>query len=101
MLCVGVDEGQGRLKSTTGSLVCKFLYKGEECTVEIGTGLSDSDRRTIFNNPELVVGKVITIRYFEVSKDSKNDTYSLRFPSWKSMVYIRKDKSTLDDTNID
>lgn len=101
VLCVGIDEGEGRLKSTTGSLVCKFLYKGEECTVEIGTGLSDSDRRTIFNNPELVVGKVITIRYFEVSKDSKNNTYSLRFPSWKGMVYIRKDKSTLEETNID
>lgn len=101
VLCVGINEGDGRLKGTTGSLVCKFLYKGEECTVEIGTGLSDSDRRTIFDNSELVVGKVITIRYFEVSKDSKNDTYSLRFPSWKSMVYIRKDKSTLDDTNID
>ena len=101
VLCVGVDEGEGRLKGTTGALVCKFLYKGEECTVEIGTGLSDSDRRTIFNNPELVVGKVITIRYFEVSKDSKTGKYSLRFPSWKGMVYIRSDKSALEETNID
>lgn len=101
VLCVGINEGDGRLKGTTGALVCKFIYKGKECNVEVGTGLSDSDRRTIFNNPELVVGKVITVRYFEVSKDSKNNTYSLRFPSWKSMVYIRKDKSTLDDTNID
>lgn len=101
VLCVGINEGEGRLKSTTGSLVCKFLYKGEECTVEIGTGLSDSDRRTIFNNSELVVGKVITIRYFEVSKDSKTGKYSLRFPSWKGMVYIRSDKSTLEETNID
>lgn len=100
VLCVGINEGDGRLKGTTGSLVCKFIYKGKECNVEVGTGLSDSDRRTIFNNPELVVGKVITVRYFEVSKDSKNDMYSLRFPSWKGMVYIRKDKSTLEETNI-
>ena len=100
VLCVGINEGQGKLKGTTGSLVCKFIYKGKECNVEVGTGLSDSDRRTIFNNPELVVGKVITVRYFEVSKDSKNDMYSLRFPSWKGMVYIRKDKSTLEETNI-
>lgn len=101
VLCVGINEGEGRLKSSTGALVCKFLYKGEECDVEVGTGLSISDRRTIFNNPELIVGKVITIRYFEVSKDSKNNTYSLRFPSWKGMAYIRKDKSTLEETNID
>ena len=100
VLCVGINEGDGRLKNMTGSLVCKFLYKGEECTVEIGTGLSDSDRRTIFNNPELVVGKVITIRYFEVSKDSKTGKYSLRFPSFLGMDYIRNDKSTLKETNI-
>lgn len=101
VLCVGIDEGQGQLKGATGALVCKFLYKGEECDVEVGTGLSSSDRRTIFNNPDLVVGKVITIKYFEVSKDSKTGKYSLRFPSWKGMVYIRSDKSTLEETNID
>lgn len=100
VLCVGINEGQGQLKGATGALVCKFLYKGEECDVEVGTGLSSSDRRTIFNNPDLVVGKVITIKYFEVSKDSKTGKYSLRFPSWKGMVYIRKDKSTLEETNI-
>ena len=100
VLCVGINEGQGQLKGATGALVCKFLYKGEECDVEVGTGLSSSDRRTIFNNPDLVVGKVITIKYFEVSKDSKTGKYSLRFPSWKGMVYIRNDKLTLEETNI-
>ena len=100
VLCVGVDEGEGRLKNMAGSLVCKFLYKGEECIVEIGTGLSDSDRRVIFDNPSLVVGKVITIKYFETSKDSKTGKYSLRFPSFLGMDFIRTDKSTLEETNI-
>lgn len=101
VLCVGINEGQGKLKGTAGALVCKFLYKGQECNVEVGTGLSDSERKLIFDNPNLVIGKVITIKYFEVSKDSKNNTYSLRFPSWISMDYIRSDKSTLEETNID
>lgn len=100
VLCVGINEGEGRIKSSTGALVCKFLYKGEECTVEIGTGMNDSDRKLIFDNPNLVVGKVITIKYFEVSKDSKTDKYSLRFPSFLGMDYIRSDKSTLEETNI-
>lgn len=100
VLCVGINKGEGKLKDTTGSLVCKFLYKGEECNVEVGTGLSDSDRKLIFDNPSLVVGKVITIKYFEVSKDSKTGKYSLRFPSFLGMDFIRTDKSTLEETNI-
>ena len=100
VLCVGINEGQGKLKGSTGALVCKFIYKGEECTVEVGTGMNDSDRKLIFDNPSLVVGKVITIKYFEVSKDSKTGKYSLRFPSFLGMDYIRSDKSTLEETNI-
>lgn len=100
VLCVGINEGEGRIKSSTGALVCKFLYKGEECTVEIGTGMNDSDRKLIFDNPNLVVGKVITIKYFEISRDSKTGKYSLRFASFLGMDYIRKDKSTLEETNI-
>lgn len=100
VLCVGVDEGEGRLKNMAGSLVCKFIYKGEECTVEIGTGLNDSDRKLIFDNPSLVIGKVVTIKYFEISKDSKTGKYSLRFPSFLGMDFIRTDKSTLEETNI-
>ena len=100
VLCVGINEGDGRLKGTTGALVCKFIYKGKECDVEVGTGINDSDRKLIFDNPSLVVGKVITIKYFEVSKDSKTGKYSLRFPSFLGMDYIRSDKSTLEETNI-
>ena len=100
VLCVGINEGDGRLKGTTGALVCKFIYKGKECDVEVGTGINDSDRKLIFDNPSLVVGKVITIKYFEVSKDSKTGKYSLRFPSFLGMDYIRNDKSTLEETNI-
>ena len=100
VLCVGINEGQGKLKGVTGALVCKFIYKGKECDVEVGTGINDSDRKLIFDNPSLVVGKVITIKYFEVSKDSKTGKYSLRFPSFLGMDYIRTDKSTLEETNI-
>ena len=100
VLCVGINEGDGRLKGTTGALVCKFIYKGKECDVEVGTGINDSDRKLIFDNPSLVVGKVITIKYFEVSKDSKTGKYSLRFPSFLGMNHVRIDKSTLEETNI-
>lgn len=103
VLCVGIQEGDGRLKNTTGALICKFIYKGEECDVSVGTGLDDSDRKLIFNNPDLVIGKIITIRYFEISKDNKNKKYSLRFPSIPNPILecIRIDKNSLSDTNID
>ena len=101
VLVVDVVEGEGAMKGMTGALKCKFLYKSEICDVEVGTGLKEDERIKIFNDPSLVVGKVITIKMFEVSKNSKTGKYSLRFPSFQGLDYVRLDKSTLEDTNIE
>ena len=38
---------------------------------------------------------------FEVSKNSKTGKYSLRFPSFQGLDYVRYDKSGIENTNID
>ena len=41
----------------------------------------------------LVLNKIVTIGYFEVSQNSKTKEYSLRFPTWKGI--IRNDKTEI------
>lgn len=98
--CYDTFEGEGRLRGTLGGIKCKFIYKSQECEVEVGSGFLDAQRKLIFENPELITNKVVTIKFFEISKNASTNKYSLRFPTFIDMEHIRVDKSTLEDTNI-
>ena len=52
-------------------------HKGNE--VGVGSGFTIEERKLFFDHPEDIVGKTVTIQYFEESKN-KNGEYSLRFP---------------------
>ena len=77
-----------------------YLIDGEKHSCYLGSGFSDSDRSLIWNNPELIINKVVTIKFFEISEND-NGGKGLHFPTWISMDSIRDDKSLLEDTNID
>jgi DNA ligase-1 len=50
--------------------------------VSVGSGLSKEQRIHYFSNPTELVGKTITVQYFETTTN-KNGTESLRFPTLK------------------
>ena len=52
-------------------------HKG--CKVAVGSGFNQEQRRQYFNNPEGILGKTITVQYFEESIN-QNGGFSLRFP---------------------
>ena len=56
-------------------------HKGNK--VSVGSGLSKEQRIEWFKNPENIIGKTVTIQYFEESKNMANDLLSLRFPVLK------------------
>lgn len=56
-------------------------HKGN--TVKVGSGLSKEQRIGWLKNPEEIIGKIVTIQYFEETQDSKTKAYSLRFPVLK------------------
>lgn len=60
-------------------------------------------RKLLFENPNLILNKVITIKYFEISQNSTTKKYSLRFPTISKRYpdFIRMDKTTLEDTNME
>lgn len=52
--------------------------------VDVGSGFSLEQRRLYKQNPELILGKQITVQYFEESHNDKG-TISLRFPTVKAI----------------
>lgn len=72
---VDVEEGSGKYAGTTGSLIVD--YKGNK--LGVGSGLSDADRAMFWNNKEQLIGRVVTVQYFEETNNA-DGTLSLRFP---------------------
>ena len=77
---VGVEGGAGRFQGTLGALIVDF--KGNP--VRVGSGMTDTFRRAVWDDPSQYIGRVITVQYFEVTRD-KNGTESLRFPVFKDL----------------
>lgn len=75
LLVTGVEVGTGRNVGRLGAVVVQF--KGNE--VRVGSGFSDEQRIEFWKNPDLIVGRVIEVKYKEVTKN-KNGTESLQFP---------------------
>ena len=86
---VDVLEGDGRLKGTLGALVVK--YKNN--TVNVGSGYDDETRKYIWDNREDMIGKIIEVKYKEVSKDKKTGLESLQFPIFKNCRFDKTEES--------
>ena len=73
---IGVEEGTGRNKGTLGALVVK--YKNN--TVNVGSGFTDEERSYYWNNQDEIIGRVIEVKYKEITTDKKTGLESLQFP---------------------
>lgn len=63
-------------------------HKGNK--VNVGSGFSIKERRQFFTNPKDIVGKKITVKYFEESED-KDGNLSLRFPTLKAIHGVERE----------
>jgi DNA ligase-1 len=62
-------------------LSCVMIqHKGH--TVRVGSGFSIEQRQEFYKNPKKILGKEITVQYFEETKNEKGGI-SLRFPTFK------------------
>ncbi len=64
-------------------------YKGNN--VAVGSGFSASERIEFMKHPDRIVGKLITVRYFEESTNQENNELSLRFPTFKGIIGDERD----------
>ena len=78
------NEGGSKEYDIVSALVIE--HKGN--TVEVGSGLSKDQRISWYSNPQEIIGKTITVQYFEETVNKNNDMISLRFPVLK---YVYED----------
>lgn len=63
-VCIGLEEGEGKLEGTVGALICRVNTSDE---VRVGSGLTDSQRDFYWRNPP--IGKLIKVKYLCLSSD--------------------------------
>jgi DNA ligase-1 len=76
---VGLEEGTGRNQGRLGALICEGVDNGRDIRVNVGSGLSDSDRDEYWNARDDLVGRVVEVEADAVTQN-QDGTYSLRFP---------------------
>jgi DNA ligase-1 len=76
---VDVEEGTGKNAGRTGALVCEGVDDGQAIRVNVGSGLSDAMRDSIWGDRGGVVGQMVEVRADAVTQN-QDGTYSLRFP---------------------
>jgi DNA ligase-1 len=86
--CTGVEEGTGKNKGRLGAIIVDF--KGNP--VHVGSGFSDELRESIWSNPDSIIGKIIEVKYKEVTKNKDTGAESLQFPVF---ISVRTDKEEI------
>ena len=78
---VGYEEGEGKHKGRLGAFVIDF--KGNR--VNVGSGYTDEQRQEMWDNRDFYVGKILEVKYKEETKNKKDDSISLQFPTFSRM----------------
>ena len=86
---VNVEEGDGKNKGALGALVVK--YKNN--TVNVGSGFTDQERKTLWESRTDIIGRVIEVKFKEITTDKKTGLESLQFPVFCGLREIGKEPS--------
>ena len=92
LLVVDMEEGSGRLAGTLGAIHVRYK---DGNIVKVGSGFSDEERALYWVQPDLILNKIVEVKYFESSRNA-DGTESLRFPTWVSNIRDPRDKANPD-----
>ena len=76
---VGFEEGTGRNAGRLGAIICEGEDNERNILVNVGTGLSDSNRDEYWTARDQLLGRVIEVEADAVTQN-QDGSYSLRFP---------------------
>jgi len=79
---VNVEEGTGRNAGRLGALVCEGVDDNRTIRVNVGSGLSDSDRDDFWSRKDSLVGYIVEVKADAVTQN-QDGTYSLRYPRFE------------------
>jgi len=76
---VGFEEGTGRNLGRLGAIICEGVDNDKTIRVNVGSGLSDSNRDEYWLNRDTLLGNVVEVEADAVTQN-QDGSYSLRFP---------------------
>lgn len=76
---VGFEEGTGRNTGRLGAIICEGDDNGRKIHVNVGSGLSDSNRDEYWASRDNLCGNLVEIEADAVTQN-QDGSYSLRFP---------------------
>ena len=79
---VATEEGTGKNVGKLGALVCEGEDDGKLIKVNVGSGLSDSDRDSFYQSRDALLGQIVEVRADAITQN-QDGSYSLRFPRFK------------------
>ena len=87
---IGMEEGtKDMLNKDTGLMeprkIMAAVIINYGNNTKVGSGFSDEERLYFIKNPQEIIGKIITVQYFEKTEDS------LRFPTFKILHGTKRD----------
>jgi len=82
---VGVEEGTGKNAGRLGALIVEGEDDGKRIRTNVGSGLTDAQRDSIWEYRDAVIGQLVEIRADAATKNQDSeDVWSLRFPRFKT-----------------
>ena len=85
---IGIEEGTGKNQGRMGALVCEGVDDDKHITVNVGSGYTDVERQSDWDDKESVIGQTAVVMADAITQDASG-SYSLRFPRFKT---FRDDK---------
>jgi DNA ligase-1 len=73
-----IENGQEKSEDVLSAVIINHMGNA----VNVGSGFTLQERRDYYLNPEKIIGKTITVQYFEQTVD-QDGNHSLRFPVFK------------------
>ena len=79
-----VHEGTGRHTGKLGAFTVEGNDDGKFFSLNVGSGLTDENREKFWTHKESLIGQLIEIRADAVTQSMEGESYSLRFPRFKT-----------------
>ena len=77
----GVEEGTNANKGRLGALICDIEHPTlGHIEAKVGSGYSEDERVRFYNMRDELIGRVISVQYFEQTENTTTHVKSLRFP---------------------
>ena len=95
MKVIDLEAGAGRNKGVLGALVCKGVDDGKNIVSNVGSGLTDKNRKEFWENKINVIGRIVEIRADALTQNQNSSDFSLRFPRFIGFRNFDKDENII------